>query len=378
MRRLGPQIYGIHPDSIHSGTNVVGAGGKKPGIDQSYSQKPLGEHARHSRYRKQTRQARTVPVVVFDVHAVAAFLRDVTRITVLVRRAHAEWSRPKPEDVTYRDRIFFWINSQLAGTSQPPGNLTLSLGDEATISNEVLEATKRRLQEFYQRVARSPASGMSYLEEQEKARQRAVATLDAFRAEIAGVNRELCEEVALRIAPLIVTKFFTTIIWKSLGVVANGVKAFFADVGYDVTVSVAKEWEEAGAAEAAFAASQEALSDTLEEISKKSSEETEKALEEATEDLVKNAHDETLKQCEAALRKLEQRLITPASAYLNSPAVRTLRRMHIARSLGKGLGKGLVHGVKALWLGKDFYQAGAEAMHDLNELDYVGTVRRRW
>lgn len=328
-------------------------------------------HHHHVGHRKQKRAPTPTTVVVFDQDAVAAFLRDVARITVLVRRAHAEWDRPKPEDVTYRDRIFFWINSKLAGTQQPPGNISLSLGDEATINNEVLEVTRQRLKEFYQRIARSPSSGMSFLEEQEKARERAIATLEAFRAEIAGANQEFREEVALRVAPLVVTKFFTTIIWKSLGLVATGVKAFCADVGYDVSVSVAREWEDARAAQAAFAAGKEAFSDAVEEGTKRYSEKVDELLAETTEKLVKDAHEE-------ALRKVEQHLITPAAAYFNSPTAQIIKRMHIVRAVGKGLGTGLVHGVKALWLGKDFYMAGREALHDLDELDYVGTVRRRW
>ena len=79
-RILGPtcQVKNSHSEPIDVGT-LARTTHHAPG--------PHGRHPRHHRKLKSPSAPTTLSVVVFDQHQVAAFLHEVARVTVLVRRA---------------------------------------------------------------------------------------------------------------------------------------------------------------------------------------------------------------------------------------------------------------------------------------------------
>jgi hypothetical protein len=323
----------------------------------------VGHH--RNRHGAASPPAKPVATVVFDEDAMKNFLRAVAQVTVLAKRASLEWDYTKDAKVT--DYFIFWVSTLGEKTARPPGIATLGFGTEATIRNEQLAEARKLATEFVARVKRSPQSGLNFLEEQERARERALDSLAAFRAEIAALNREFGENTALLLAAVVVAKCSATIVWKSLGLVATTVKAFLADVGYDVAVNIATEWEEAKSAELAMSVGKEAGIDVVEEADKRLVEKSEDALADA----VLQAHSENL----ASLSKNIERWVAGKATAAELPySLRVLKRMKIASAFAKGVKKG----VSVLWLAKDVFNAVSEAHRTLNELDYFDTVRRRW
>jgi hypothetical protein len=299
------------------------------------------------------------------------FLHSVARSKVLAHHITAKWDPTK--DADWRERLIFWASSKLAGTKQPPGVLTVSWGDESKINGEADKELASLSKTFGERVSRSPKAALDFMEEQERARQRNLGTIDAICRDVKAINVTFREEFALLFAHMILIKCEATIIMKTIGLVEEGIRGFFCQVGYDVAVTLATEWSEAEKAEVIASAGREAEVDAWQKIAENTAEHAAKdaeakmagrfertgtkAVADLFNDVLKNTEDEAMK------------------AFMKSAHV--FKRAHMAKALAKGVGKGIVDGMKALWFAKDVYIAVREAHESFRELDYVDTVRRR-
>ena len=335
---------------------------------------PPGPHAHRNRHHhnKPSQKARVqmkVPVVVFDDDMVLAFLHAVARSAVLVRHVNVTWNPTQKPGLL--ERLLFWKDSKFAGTSREPGSMTVTWGDESRIDQQTVAATRELLLEFNTRLSRSPKSGVSFLEEQEKARERNIATIEAAYQEVTSANAELRSSLKWHLAPLIVTKAGATVAVKVAAFLETKLKGFFVDLGYDVLVAVGTELSQGSDAKVAIVAGgKEAGKDALQESVEKGTEKAGAKIAGKMEDslLEKSAgaralrmlYDDLLK---SSVERAEREILTKVSK-------NNLGRLGgvLSRGVRKGLRQGLPKAVKGVFGIVDIYQALDQARTEFREL----------
>jgi hypothetical protein len=329
------------------------------------------EKHHHHHHQHHHRHLRKIAVRVLPIHEkkTIEFLHSVARSKVLAHHISASWKPTtdpaKKEEASWAERAIFWAASKVARTKQEPGILTISMGDESKINGETNAETKGLLRAFDERLSRGPKSLHSFMEEQQRARARNLATIEAVCGEVKEINKEFRANLSDFGRTLVEIKCSAIIGFKTVGFIADGLAVFFYNLGADVAISVISEWQDAEGADAIASAGREAEVDAWQKVSEDAAEGVLKkaaakvegrlaqtgnqALGDLFSDLLKDTEDKALKGVLASSR--------------------VLKKAKIGKAIGRGLGKGIERGVSALWLAKDVYMAVEQARDEYRRME---------
>jgi hypothetical protein len=254
-----------------------------PGTTSLMTHRPptiVGPEKHHQHHHR--RPKKTVSVLPINEKKTIQFLHSVARSKVLAHHINAKWQPTtdpsKKQEASWAERAIFWAASTVAGTTHEPGIMTISMGDESKINGETNAETESLVKAFHERISRGPKSLHSFMEEQQKARSRNLATIEAVCGEVKEINREFRANLTDFGRSLVEIKCSAIIGYKTVGFFAKGIAAFFWSVGADVAISVITEWQDADAADAIAGAGREAEVDAWQKLSEDA---TEKGLEKA-------------------------------------------------------------------------------------------------
>jgi hypothetical protein len=303
-----------------------------------------------------------IPIVVFHYRVVLDFLRSVARTTIMEK--HVSVTYEKIKDPTWVERFMFFRASLWAGTEREPGVSSIGFGDPDKIRGEVDDLELALFKTFLARFSRGAESATRFLEEQESARARYAKTIDYAYTLAKDTNKAFADDLRIHAKILIATKCASTIVFKAVGAVVEGWAQICIDIGYDVSVSVITEWNDTHQAHAAVIAGvgdagMDAVQDVTEAIADKSVEvagtKGERALAKLYLDLLKETEDHVLQDFLAGSHAVQNTLTS-------FPGKRLMQ------AAGRGLGKGLTRGVKALWFARDLKNAYYQAHKEWDEV----------
>ena len=331
-------------------------------------------HHKQKRPDKVVKVWMQVPMIIFDEDALYKFFRASARAKVLGHHVQLAWKTLEPKGRLDRflflfDRFVFWKDSLYAGTKREPGTLVMSFGDESKIDEEIDKTQQAIMKTYDERMNRSVESAVHFLNEQDRDQSRYVKAIQDAYEEWLKTNEEKSHEMRKDVAVFIAVKLEATILVKTIAYAEKAAKAFFIDMGYDVTTSVAEEIRDASKAKLAFVVGKEALKDKLRHESEHAPQlaakmeakleaellksEGKKAVRELWEDLLKDSVNESEKKVLTELLKKEVNRAALGGA--------------ISRGIRKGLKKALPKTVKGLWLGAEILEALNTARKELDE-----------
>lgn len=178
---------------------------------------------------------RSAPTLLFDCARVRAYLRSVARARAAAHHIRLRWE-------PYRDSSVLNALYKVMWWKGEPGTAEVESGDAIRIATETDRETKRLLEVFLVKCTAGPRVAVAYLEAEESSRADCVGLVEQTYRDAADINRQVIEETAIGVRRLAAIRCASTITFKTAGLFAGGLPAFFVDVGYDVTLDVIKEW----------------------------------------------------------------------------------------------------------------------------------------
>jgi hypothetical protein len=176
-------------------------------------------------------------VLVIDEDHLLAFLHSVAHAKVAERHVKLVWK-------DYDESTVLNIIYSIPGLGKP-GTVEVDPGDIKQILAET-ETESRKLQdEFCLAMSRGASRLVHWLKGQEEIRQSCGETVqDAYR-EAAELNQAMQAEARRAVARLTLIKAAATVTLKSAALFAGGLPAFLIGTGYDISLDLIKNWDEA-------------------------------------------------------------------------------------------------------------------------------------
>ncbi len=232
----------------------------------------------------------------------------------------------------------------------------------------VAHETERLMEFFISTCSKSPARAIRFLSAQEEIRTSCLATVQQTFQEASQLNRDMEMITRQGIGRLGMIKASSTVLVKTGAFLAGGWAAFFVSAGYDITLDVIKNWEDAEKAELVGIAAEKAT----EKVEKKGFKDVSKALASTYKTEGANAAAQTEKVAKQ-LAKAEQELARRATAAAQNKVGqlgRRLLRAKVATSKAKW-GRAIFTPVKYIFFAYDLYSAGKDADDTFKQAGYA-------
>jgi len=296
----------------------------------------------------------TLDSLIFDEDQIISFLESVSRSKALECHLKIYWKEYDESAVLNFIYTVMWWKGK-------PGTVEVDLGDQKKIEEETANDSFRLLESFVQHAAQGAQRAVRFLETQEQIRNLCQQTIsDTFR-EARSLNAEIMAEVQKSIAILAVIKCASTITLKGAALAGGGLPAFLIGAGYDLTLTVIKDWKQSASAKAVAVTSKSA-----DKIGKK-----------VVKDVAKNmaniykqeesAFARKAKWLQKRLSQAEEELTESLSADRMKKLAKDSRKLARARDAAARarLGYRVLTSVKFLFFAKDTYDAIMDARQNI-------------
>ena len=187
----------------------------------------------------QVRQRRQVvaKVLIFDEDQILGFLHSVAHAKVAEKHVKLVWK-------DYDESTVLNIIYSIPGMGKP-GMVEVDPGDINQILRETAAESQKLQQEFCLAMSRGAPRLVKWLSVQEEIRSYATQTVqDAYR-EAAELNQAMQAEARRAVARLTLIKAAATVTLKTTALFAGGWPSFLIGTGYDVSLDLIKNWDEA-------------------------------------------------------------------------------------------------------------------------------------
>jgi hypothetical protein len=298
----------------------------------------------------------SVGTLVFDEARITPFLHSVAYAEALERHVKLKMETYDKSTVLNIIYTVFWWKGK-------PVTFDVDLGDQKVLEAEAANGSEKLLEMFVTRASRGPDSVVSFLKSQEDARRRCLETVSAVFQEVRELTNEVISETKRGIDKLAVIKASATIAFKAMGVAATGPLAFLVDMGYDISLSIIKDWDKAGEAKV-IGVITEASKDSGQEVVEDGAEEMEKILKSEGAGPAKQS-----KWLQKRVAQMEEELTKKSRSDLLRKFGRDSRRLARAKSAASHArwGARVMSSVKFLFLAKDVYEAVDEARETIHQ-----------
>src|SRR5262249_22948132 len=126
-----------------------------------------------------------------------------------------------------------------------PGIVEVETGDIDKVRAQTEEESQKLQDSFVLAMRLGPARVVHFLAAQEEVRRSALGFVDDAFREAKGLNEAMRAETARGIARLTVIKAASTLAFKTMALSVAGWPGFFLGAGYDISLNVIKEWDDA-------------------------------------------------------------------------------------------------------------------------------------
>jgi hypothetical protein len=223
-RKPGPMCSVTNPVDIDTGT-LIRHGSPQPG--------PVcGPRLTHRHAPVE------VGTVIFDEDQIVGFLESVAHAKAAERHIKLVWK-------DYDESTVINVIYALMPWKAKPGILEVDPGDIHQILNETKAESEKLQEQFVHKLSRGADEVAHFMNAQEKIRSGCLDTIQSVYREASQLNDEMRNEARRGVARLTLIKAASTITFKAAALVGGGLPAFLIGTGYDVTLNLIDEWDEA-------------------------------------------------------------------------------------------------------------------------------------
>lgn len=188
-------------------------------------------------HARRKRAALRVGTLLFDEDRVLDFLYTVAHARMMQRFTHMNWKSYDESTVINVIYTVFPFGK--------PGWVEVDTGDIKEVLDETKKDWRRLQEEFLAACAQGGRKAARYLCGREQSRQDALGVVQAVYREASEINEAIQNESRRAVARLTLIKAASTITVKALGLAVGGWPSFLIGTGYDVSLDVIKNWDEA-------------------------------------------------------------------------------------------------------------------------------------
>jgi hypothetical protein len=178
-----------------------------------------------------------VKVLVFAEDQILAFLQSVAHAKVVQGHTKMVWK-------DYNESTFLNIIYSIPGLGKP-GFVEVDAGDIKQILAETEQEHRKLQEEFCMAMSRGARSLVRWLSGQEEIRRFCSQAIQDVYRDAAELNQEMQDTARRAVARLTLIKAASTITLKTAALIAGGWPAFLIGTGYDVSLDLIKNWDEA-------------------------------------------------------------------------------------------------------------------------------------
>jgi hypothetical protein len=184
-----------------------------------------------------------VDTLLFDADQLIGFLESVAHARVVQMNTRLQW---KDYDESTVLNIIYTVMKPLSYGK--PGTVDVETGDIDKVRAQTQEQSQQLQEQFILAMRQGAGRVVHFLEAQEEVRRSALGFIDDAFREARNLNEAMRAETSRGLARLTLIKAASTITFKALALSVAGWPGFFMGAGYDITLSVVKEWDDAASA----------------------------------------------------------------------------------------------------------------------------------
>jgi hypothetical protein len=183
------------------------------------------------------RAALRVGTLIFDEQQILDFLYSVAHARMMARFIHMEWK-------DYDDSTVINIIYKVLPFGKP-GWVEVETGDVSQVLDETKKEWRRLQEEFLLACSQGGKHVAKWLSNKEQVRENALDTVRSVYQDAAEINEGVQNETKRGIARLTLIKAASTITVKGLSLAVGGWPSFLVGTGYDVSLDLIKDWDNA-------------------------------------------------------------------------------------------------------------------------------------
>lgn len=178
-----------------------------------------------------------VEALVFDEDQILGFLESVAHSKVAERNIKLVWK-------DYKESTVLNIIYSIPGLGKP-GTVEVDPGEIGKILAETQKESAKLQDEFCLAMSRGAKRVVHWLETQDEIRRLCGQTVQDVYREAAEINQAMQAEARRAVARLTIIKASATITMKTAALFGGGLPAFLIGTGYDVSLDLIKNWNDA-------------------------------------------------------------------------------------------------------------------------------------